>query len=273
MADTIATLGASLSSTELLGASARLLSGTNAFSELRTGAGLPALGLAPMSVRSLVNFRSSPPLLAPLTTGLTMKPVGLALPPQITAVPVTTSVFLEQPRLRAVLQMRSQVVSDAPFVLRTTVNSVAAAKQAPRVAAPSPTVVAGARLVRVPAANAPRATALARPGRTLRSFDFGVSGTISNLRNLAQAHADVLDKGVSLVSGAPHVWDLPAGANQQIILTGNGAVRVAFLGRNGTPIQDTETIVQNRLAMIVPATAAMVAITCLGSLSIDPKSV
>jgi hypothetical protein len=268
MADTIAALGTSLTSTQLLGASAQLLSGTNAFSELRTGAGLPPGGLAPMSVRSLMSFRSSPPLLAPLTTGLTMKPVGLALPPQITAVAPQTSVFLEQPRLRAVLQMRPQVTSDAPFVLHTTVNTVAAAKQAQRVAAPSPTVVAGARLVRVPAANAPRATALARPGRTLRSFDFGVSGNISSLRNLAQAHSDVLGNGVSLVSGATHVWDLPAGTHQQIVLTGNGAVRVAFLGRNGTPLQDSETIVQNRLALIVPATAAMVAITCLGSISI-----
>jgi hypothetical protein len=267
-ADTLSALGSSLSSTELLGASARLLSGTNAFSQLRQDAGLPAGGLAPMSVRSLTNFRSSPPLLAPLTTGLTMKPVGLALPPQIAVVPTTISVLLEQPRLRAVLQTRPQVVSDAPSALHTSVANVAAAQLAPRMAPPSPLVVAGARLVRVPAANAPRATSLARPGRTLRSLNFGTSGSISSLKNLAQAEASVAANGVLVVAGATHIWDLPSTDNQLIVLMGNGAVRVAFLGRNGTPVQDTESFVLNRLALNVPANAAMVAVTCLGSVSI-----
>ncbi|HEY6489867.1 MAG: DUF6603 domain-containing protein [Terracidiphilus sp.] len=264
-ADAIALLGTALSSTALLGVSAQLLSGTNAFSQLRVGAGLPASGLAPMSVRSLGNFRSSPPYLAPLTTGLTMKPVGLALPPKISIPIAATSITLAQPRLRAVLQARPQVVSDAPAALHTTVANVAAAKQALRMAAPSPVTIAGARLVQVPAVNAPRATALARPGRTLRSFDFGVSGNISNLKNLAQAETDIAGNGVSLVAGATHVWDLPSGANPQIVVNGNGAVRIAFLGRNGTPVQDTESVVQKSLTLAVPSSAAMVAVTCLGS--------
>ena len=265
-ADMIASLGATLTSTALLGVSAQLLAGTNAFSELRVGAGLPASGLAPMSVRSLSNFRSSPPYLTPLTTGLTMKPVGLALPPKIAVVAAATSVTLTQPRLRAVLQTRPQAVSDAPTALHTTVVTVTAAKQAFRMAPPLPVTVAGARLVLVPAANAARATTLARPGRTLRTFDFGVSGTISNLKNLTQAEADIVGKGVSLVAGATHVWDLPGDVDQRIVLTGNGGVRVAFLGRNGTPIQDTESVVQNTLTLVVPASTAMVAVTCLGSI-------
>ncbi len=195
-----------------------------------------------------------------------MKPVGLALPPKITVVPAATLVTLTQPRLRAVLQTRPQVVIDAPTALHTTVTTVTAAKQALRIAPPSPVTVAGARLVLVPAANAARATTLARPGRTLRTFDLGVSGTISNLKNLTQAEADIVGKGVSLVAGATHVWDLPGDVNQQIVLTGNGGVRVAFLGRNGTPIQDTESIVQNTLTLVVPASTAMVAVTCLGSI-------
>lgn len=265
IADGLATFAKTAGTTALLDASAQLLSGTNAFSQLRVASGLPQPGLAPMSVRSLKHFRSSPPLLTPLTTGLTMKPVGLDLPPKITAIPNAVSVLLEQPRLRAVLQARAQAVSDAPVSLKTTVTGIASAQQALRMSAPVMDVVAGSRLLRVPAANAPRATRISRMGRNLRSFDFGSAGNISQLKNFTQAETDVITKGVSLASGATHVWDLP-GDGEQIIISGNGAVRITFLARNAMPLVDTENIVNGELTMNVPAQAAMVAIECLGAI-------
>jgi len=156
--------------------------------------------------------------------------------------------------------------------VKTTVTTIAAAKQALRMAAPVADVVAGARLLRVPGANAPRATRIARPGRTLRSFDFGHVGNISGLKNFTQAEADVIGNGVSLVSGATHVWDIPGGS-EEIILSGNGAVRVSFLARNGSPLVDTESGVAGQLAMNVPANAAMAAVTCLGAVDASAAKV
>ncbi|HYK35314.1 DUF6603 domain-containing protein [Alloacidobacterium sp.] len=264
VADNLAAFAQTAGTSALLDASAQLLSGANAFSQLRVDSGLPQPGLAPMSVRSLKRYRSAPPLLTPLTTGLTMKPVGLNLPPKITVVPDAVSVLLGQPRLRAVLQTRAQAVSDAPLSLKTTVRSVAAANQAVRMSAPALNVVAGARLQRVPAANAPRVTSIARPGRTLRSFDFGSVGNVSGFKNFTQAEADVIAKGVSLVAGATHLWDIPGGS-EQVVVSGSGAVRIAFLGRNGAPLVDSESIMNGQLVVNVPAKSAMAAITCLGS--------
>ncbi len=265
-ADNLAAFAAKATTSTLLNASAQLLSGNNAFAQLRLDAGLPALGLAPMSVRSLKRQRSAPPLLTPLTTGLTMKPVGLALPPKLTVVPAVTSVLLEQPRLRAALQTRAQAASDAPISLKTTVTTIAAAKQVIRMTAPALDTLAGARLLRVPSPTAPRATALARPGKTLRTGDLGAVQNISAIKSFTQAATDVTGKGIQLVSGATHVWDLPSTVGQQIVITGSGVVRVAFLSRTGTPLEDTESIVQKQLSLAVPADTAMVAITCLGAL-------
>lgn len=206
VADNLAAFAKTAGTSALLDASAQLLSGANAFSQLRIDSGLPQPGLAPMSVRSLKRYRSAPPLLTPLTTGLTMKPVGLNLPPKIAVIPDAVSVLLEQPRLRAVLQMRATAISDAPISIKTTVATLAVAKQALRMSAPVIDTVAGARLHRVPAANAPRSTSIARPGKTLRSFDFGFAGNISGLNNFIQAEADVISKGVSLVAGATYTY-------------------------------------------------------------------
>jgi large repetitive protein len=264
-ADTLAVLAKTASTTSLLNASAQLLSGSNEFTQLRVASGLPAPGLAPMSVRSLKRQRSSPPLLTPLTTGLTMKPVGLSLPPKIAVVPAAISVLLEQPRLRAALQARAQAASDAPVSLKTTVTTIAAAKQAIRMAAPSLDTLAGARLVRVPSPTAPRATMLAHSGKALRTGDLGAVQNIAAIKSFTQAVTDFTGKGIQIVSGVTHVWDLPSVIGQQIVITGTGAVRVAFLDRTGTPVEDSEYIISKQLTLPVPANTAMVAITCLGA--------
>lgn len=264
-ADNLALFAKAATTTSLLNASAQLLSGSNEFTQLRVASGLPARGLAPMSVRSLTRQRSAPPLLTPLTTGLTMKPVGLSLPPKITVVPAAISVLLEQPRLRATLQARAQAASDAPVSLKTTVTTIAAAKQTIRMAAPSPDTLAGARLVRVPSPTAPRATMLAHSGKAMRTSDLGAAQNIATIKSFTQAAADFTGKGIQLVSGVTHVWDLPSGIRQQIVITGMAAVRVAFLDRTGTPVEDSEFIISQQLTLPVPANTAMVAMTCLGA--------
>lgn len=270
VADNVAAFAKTADSAAILDASAQMLSGNNAFGQLRIDSGLPQPGLAPMSVRSLKRYRSSPPLLTPLSTGLTMKPVGLDLPPVIKTIPDTISVLLEQPRLRAVLQLRAQAVVNAPVAVKTSVTSIVAAKQAVRMAPPSADAIAGARLVRVPAANSPRATRVARPGRTLRSFDFGHVQPISGLKNFTQAEADVTGNGVTLVSGATHVWDIPGGI-EQVVISGNAAVRITFLARSGMPIVDREDCVIEKLSVDVPQNAAMIALTCLGVIPAGEK--
>ncbi|HEY9137080.1 MAG TPA: DUF6603 domain-containing protein, partial [Terriglobus sp.] len=264
-ADQLAALTAKSNTALLLNVSAQLLSGKNDFSQLRVSAGLPESGLAPMSVRSLKRLRSAPPLLTPLTTGLTMRPVGLALPPKILVISDAVPVLLDKPRLRAVLQMRTQAVVDAPVSLHTSVTTVAAAKGVMRMAAPVSDALAGSRLVRVPAATAVRATTMARPGRVFRSGDLGTVQSVSSIQSFAQATSAVTEKGLLLAAGTTHVWDIPSDT-QQILLTGNGAVRIAFLGRTGEPIQDTESLVLRQLVVQVPAGCAMAAITYLGTL-------
>jgi len=248
----------------LIGA-ANLLSGSNVFSQLRLGAGLPEPGLGPMSVRALKRFRSAPPLLTPITTGLTMKPVGLPAPPVILRVPPAVPIHLEQPRLRVVLQARAQPVTDAPVSLHTSVQQVNTAGAA-RMAAPQLNMVAGAKLHLVAAANAPRPTSLARPGRTLRNFDFGFASGKAHLDAITQAATDIAANGVSVAAGVTHVWDVPPTAGQQIAVSGGAAARVTFLAKNGRVLGDQEFVAASQITLAVPDKCFMVAVTCLGTL-------
>jgi large repetitive protein len=244
---------------------ASLLSGANIFSQLRLGAGLPAPGLGPMAVRALKVYRSAPPLLTPITTGLTMKPVGQAAPPVISKAPPVVPIHLEQPRLRVVLQARAQPVADAPASLHTTVQNVNA-PGATRMAAPQLDVVAGSKLHVVAAPNAPRPTSLARPGRTLRNFDFGFASGKAHLDALTQAAADVVGNGVAVAAGVTHVWDLPPVSGQQIAISGGAAARVTFLAKNGSVLGDQELVAAAPINLPVPDKTFMVAVTCLGTL-------
>src|SRR5262249_52749957 len=143
------------------------------FGQARQAAGLPAAGLPPVAASALATQRSSPPAIMPITTGLTMRQVGLPHPPVVLEVPPVVPIGLEGPRLRAVLQGRRQPLFDTPIALRTTVAQVAAAVGAPRTAPPRLDVAAGARLQRVAAPAAVRPTILARATRTLRSPEIG----------------------------------------------------------------------------------------------------
>ncbi len=262
-ADALATLAAGTSSSVTLKAASQMLSGNGFFSQMRTDAGLPANGLVPLAVRALTTNRSAPPLLTPITTGLTMKPVGLPNPPVIAKIPDVLPVAMQGPRLRAVLQGRPQPVSDAPVPLQTSVKNVAGASVL-RMAAPNVDAL-GASLRRVASPNAPRPTAVARAARTLRSPELGWTSGVAHLNQWTTALENLTGSGVTLPAGTTHLWDVPVGTSSQLSIQGAGAFRITFLTRGGSVVSDSEYPNAGGNPIAVPARCGIVAITCLGN--------
>ena len=262
-ADSLAVLGSQLASATTLSVASQVLSGNGFFSQMRQASGLPQDGLHPLAVRALNVNRSAPPLLTPLSTGLTMKPVGLPSPPAIAEVPPVLPVPLQSPRLRAVLQSRPQPVADTPPALRTSVTNVAAAANVPRMAAPQVTTLAS-RVQRVAAPNAPRATKLAAAARIVRSPELAWTSGVSHQEGLSSAEQDLGTSGVSLPAGTTHLWDIPATSAKQLVVSGGAAFRMTFLTRGGSVISDREYAAGSNMAIAIPPRCGMVAITCLG---------
>jgi hypothetical protein len=262
-ADSLSLLAANASSTRVLTVAGQMLSGTGFFAEARQASGLPAAGLSASGKQSLLRYRSAPPRLAPITTGLTMKPVGLANPPAIAIVPPVPAIALTAPRLRAVLQGNVAKIGDAPPPQRTTVSNAVAGVV--RVAAPAATSIAGASLLRVNAATAPRATMLGRAGREVRSADFGVTPTSAQLASLTKAATDLVAQGCTVPAGALHLWDIPQADGFEIVVSGDAA-RVTCLTRGGTVLSDQEFVGGNGLTVALPPGTAMIAIMCLGKI-------
>jgi hypothetical protein len=278
-ADALAQLAAAEATGATTSIAGKVLSGGGFFSQARQAAGLPAAGLAPVAADALANRRSSPPAIMPITTGLTMNPVGLPHPPVVPAVPPVLPIGLDQPRLRAVLQGRPQPLSDAPVALRTTVAHVAAAAGAPRMAPPRLDVVAGARLQRVVAPTAVRPTILARGTKTMRSPELGWALGPADSVALAQAESDVLAGGVTLAAGAAHVWELPAPPASAaagpitVTVSGTAAFRATFTSRGGAVLLDREWPPQAQASIPVPARAGRCVVSCLGTLPAGPADV
>lgn len=270
----LATAVAGASSAQMLAASAAILSGANVFADNRAAIGLPPAGLAPLASQALRKRRAAPPLLTPLTTGLTMEPPGLPAPRLATTIAPVGAVLLAAPRLRAVLQYAAAPAADTAPAQRTTVNGLQPAllRAAPRMSPPgrlAPAAIAGARLIIVPAAAAPRPTRIALPARALRHADFGAAIGPAHQAALDQAAADLLGAGVTLGAGAAHIWDVPDDQGQFIITstgTGMGAVRMVCMDRGGAALRDLEFVAAGSAVQKLPAGTAMVAIQCLGAL-------
>jgi hypothetical protein len=269
-ADALGILTTSIGTSSMTIAASRLLSGSGFFAQARQAAGAPAAGLSPVANRSLLYSRSSPPRLASIATGLTMRPVGLVAPPAINRVPPVPPIPLTEPRLRAVLQANAARVTDAPSAMRSTVSKVAAAS-AIRFAAPAAVTMAGARLERVRAANAPRPTAISSQGRTLGHSDFGGVVSTAQQRAFSQASLDLREAGVVVPAGATHLWDIPTAQGHALHLSGD-AVRVTCMTRGGTVISDEEMLAGRDVVVSLPVNCAMVAVTCLGSASAWPAA-
>jgi hypothetical protein len=249
---------------KLLDAATQVLSGVDSiFSSARTSAGLPTKGLSPLAVRALKTGRSAPPLLTPLTTGLSMKPVQLALPPAFFRPPSVDPVALDQPRLRAVMQHRPLPTIDVPPAVRTTVLQTSA-PNAPRMAPPQLKILAGARLDFVPAANAARNTAVTFGARTVRNADLGALSGNAHTQAFASAASNFTGDGITVPAGTTHVWEVPSPTNT-LTLRGDAAVRVTTLNRAGQTIGDLEMAVSGSRQVPISG-AEYIAISCLGSL-------
>lgn len=267
-ADQLASLATGVDSKVVFSAVAQMVSGPGFFSQARIASGLPASGLPAIAVRSFTRSRSAPPLLTPLTTGLTMKPVGQPAPPQILHLQPVVPVGLNTPRLRAVLHAAPTVVADAPIALHTSAAVVAArvnspASTIPRMRAPVTAPIAGAQLIRVRAPSAPRPTQAPHFGSTLRNAEIGWSPSVAQLGALKQAATDLLGDGVIVTSGATHIWDLPASKGAQVKISGD-PVRLVFMTRGGKSILDREYVPGQQIQIPVPSGAAMLAVIGLG---------
>jgi hypothetical protein len=258
----LAMLAAGTSTSATLSAAQQMLSGGGFFSTMRVNANLPAAGLPPLAVRALTTYRSAPPLLTPITTGLTMNPPGLPNPPVVATVPVVLPVAMQNPRLRAVLQGRPQPVSDAPAPILTSVKKVAAAGVL-RMAPPRADAV-GASLRIVAAPTATRPTATARAPRTLRSPELGWTSGSAHQQQWNAAAQNLASNGVEVPAGATHLWDVPVGTASELVVRGAAAYRVTFLTRGGSVIGDREYPTADGSAIPIPASCGMFAITCLG---------
>jgi len=267
-AETLAILGSATDTPKTTNAAAAILAGSGFFSAARTDAGLPPPGLHPLATRALRQDRSAPPLLTPITTGLTMNPVGQSAPPLIRKVPPVLTVPLLNPRLRAVLQGPPVPTLDVPPLLHTTITRVVAVSaNTPRFAAPQMSVVPGSRLEFVRAANAPSPTRLARSPRTQRSFQFCFSVGQAHRKAFTQAEDLISGNGVTVPAGTTHIWDVPLDPPHTIAISGKAAARVTCLTSAGNPLCDFE-LAQAQSEFELPATCAMVAVSCLG-LTVD----
>jgi hypothetical protein len=258
------TLGVSTASSgKMLEAAEQILTGDNLFSKMRESLGVAAQGLSPMARRSLRKSRSAPPLVAPLTTGLTMKAVGLAEPPTIYRVPEKGPVVMKNPRLRAVLQNRPQPTQDVLGALRTTVLTVRAAAGAPRTVPPKPFTLAGARLQRLRSGRAPRPTEIAVSPRTLHNAETGILVGKGHNAAFVKASAMVMGDGIVVPAGTTHIWDIPAEGTYTLSAGGIACLRVVAMDRGGHVLLDSEMVPQET-GVVLPALTASVAVQCLG---------
>jgi hypothetical protein len=244
----------------------QVLTAGGQMAQLRAEAGIPAGGISELARHSLRRYRSAPPLIAPLATGLTLQPLALDPPPVITRPAEVAPVTLKQARLRAVLQGRPQPAIDAPPSIHTSIRKLEM-PAAPRMRAPQLADVTGARLHRIAAPGAPRPTEAAISTRSLHNSSMGLLTAPAHLAAFEQASEDLSGKGVTLPAGATHVWELPAPNEQShFILSGDAVARVVFLNRAGYVISDVEMFAGRQREIPVPPKSASVVFSCLGKL-------
>ena len=125
--------------------------------------------------------------------------------------------------------------------------------------------VVGARLQRVPAANAVRPTGIARAAKTLRNAEVGWATGAVHSAAIKQAAVDFVGTGVTLAAGANHVWDLPPGP-ATLAVSGPAAVRLTFLSRSGGVLDDRELVPGAKGSNIqIPAKTERLVAQCLGN--------
>ena len=66
---------------------------------------------------------------------------------------------------------------------------------------------------------------------------------------------------------------MPAGANEELVITGDSAFRISFLTRGGSVLGDREYPPGKQTVVALPANCGMVAVECLGRLSLGSAAV
>ena len=233
------------SSAQMLAASASVLTGTGVFAQNRAAFGLPPAGLGPLAAAALRRARSAPPLRGADHHGPDHeagRPAGAerrraARAGQCRAAGAAAAAggaggaAAAGDRRAAAAAHLGHRPECSPAPGRAPAGR-GTAQPVPRMAPPAPPVVAGARLIVVPAAAAPRATRAAVRTRVVRNADLGAAAGPAQQQALAQAAADLTGPGVTLGAGAAHLWDLPADTGA-FTLTGDGCVRMISTDRAG----------------------------------------
>ena len=213
-----------------------MLSGSGFFSTMRQ-LQLPQDGLHPLAVRALNINRSAPPLLTPISTGLTMNPAGLPSPPVIAAVPPVLPMPCNRRDCGPCFSRVRSLLRHAPGPSYQCEKSGGGGKVL-RTAPPVANLAS--RVLRVAAPNAPRPTAGGGG-----SPHTALAGARMDLRHrpLQQGRPvpkDIGTSGVTLPSGATHLWDIPwARSSKQLVVSGGAAFRITFLTRGGS-VSDRE---------------------------------
>lgn len=272
IADTFSALSAAKGSPALLGAYSTVLSGSSGvFAGLRTQTGLPRPGFSPLAVESLQTRRSSPPVLAPLSYGLTMDAPAQKPPTIAGTVDLQPPVALLTPRLRGVLQQQVAPTVAATAPIRTSVANIKIAAGLPRVSIERDlqrtAVIPGARLLLRRADNAPQPTRVARGLRTVRHADLGAVIPRGVAASIAGIESAALGNGATIRAGVTHVWELPAAQVAAMQIVSDMPVRVVFLTSAGTLLTDAEYANAAQLNLKVPDGSGMVAITGLGAVA------
>lgn len=270
IADTFSSLSAAKGSKALLSAYATVLSGsTGVFAGLRVQTGLPQPGLPPVAVESLQTRRSSPPVLAPLSFGLSMNAPAQKPPTAAATVPPQAPVPMVNPRLRAVMQQQVAPTVAAMPLLRTSVITIQLAANLPRVSVDRDlqraTVTPGARLMLQSAPAAPRPTRVVRGLRTVRHTDLGSVIPRGVAASIATIESAVTSSGAVIRAGITHVWELPQAQVVALHIASDMPVRVVFLSASATLISDAEYANASQLSLQIPPSGGMVAITGLGT--------
>jgi hypothetical protein len=189
--------------------------------------------------------RTSPPLVIPLSEGMTLGPPGRG----VLTLPAPPEINVRREEFR-VLHASRLPAARKGAVYATHVTKVAAGLSVPRTAPPTAKRAIG-RLLRVPTTQPETRAAAAAP--VLRQ------GPAAQ-RAMAEFSKQILGGGVELAAGAVQLWNLPEG-RWEVALEGD-AVRLVALARAGRPLLDVECSGGNRVAL--PERSVALAVWSLG---------
>jgi len=233
------------------------------YAQRRADSGLKSAGYGPVATAALLTRRSAPPVLSALSEGFTLESADRGVPERAAPRREVAGVELMEPRLRAAMQ-HSVVPAGGTPTLRTS----APPGKRPVVNVARELITSwtspGVALLLHAAAAKPAETRTARSTRTLRHPALGGAVGRKAATALDKLADDVRRDGVTLRSGAVHVWEIPGAAVWRLQLSGSSAVRVTELTSAGTVIRDREIAAPDRIDIALAPACAMLAVGALG---------